>query len=136
MFFRTTTLSPLLLLHICVFINIVNKISPNWFSYANAKKCTTGGRALMQLDFAYFMSMLEMTSGLKFTSHRTYVESYIKAYYMPKDLLEEWIKQQSQTNNYSTKQLIALIQCTCVNDKRTRQLLLAIVENGSNNISS
>lgn len=91
----------------------------------------------MQLDFAYFMSMLEMTSGLKFPNHRTYVESYIKAYYMPKDLLEEWIKRQLQTNNYSPKQLISLIQCTCINDKRTKQLLLTLVENyGSNNISS
>lgn len=90
----------------------------------------------MQLDFAYFMSMLEITSGMKFSNYRTYVESYIKSYYMPKDLLEEWIKQQCQTNLYSAKQLIALVQCTNVNDKRTRQTLLAIVDSSGTNVTS
>lgn len=95
--------------------------------YANAKKCTAGGRALMQLDFAHFMSMLEMISGTKHPAHHSYVDAYIKAYYMPKDLLEEWIVDQKTTNFYSVKQFSTLIACTCVNDKKTRQKLLAIL---------
>ncbi|KAJ6638777.1 Syndetin [Pseudolycoriella hygida] len=97
--------------------------------YANAKKCSAGGRALMQLDFAYFMSILELMSNCKFPNHRSYVDAYIKAFYMPKDSMEEWIMEQKQRRDYSNKQLITLINGTCVNDKKTRQKLLAIVEN-------
>lgn len=97
------------------------------FSYSNAKKCTAGGRALMQLDFTHFMSILELNSGFKFPIHHNYVDAYIKAYYMPKDLLEEWIIEQKAKNNYSVKQFGTLITCTCVNDKKSRQKLMAIV---------
>lgn len=97
--------------------------------YANAKKCSAGGRALMQLDFAYFMSILELMSNCKFPVHRSYVDAYIKAFYMPKDLMEEWITEQKQRREYSNKQLISLINGTCVNDKKTRQKFLAIIEN-------
>lgn len=96
--------------------------------YANAKKCTAGGRALMQLDFAHFMSILELISAHKHPVHQQYVDGYIKAYYMPKDLLEQWIKEQKAKRNYSNKQLTTLIQCTCLNDKRSRQKLLQIIE--------
>lgn len=82
----------------------------------------------MQLDFAHFMSILELLSGLKFGQHHRYVDSYIKAYYMPKDLLETWIIDERNKNNYSTKQFAALIACTCVNDKKTRQKLLTILD--------
>lgn len=97
--------------------------------FANAKKCTAGGRALMQLDFTHFMSLLELISGLKFPEHRSYVEQYVKAYYLPKDLLEEFVKTNSQ---YSTKHLTGLITCACINDKKTRQKLLGLLENLTN----
>lgn len=96
--------------------------------YSNAKKCSTGGRALMQLDFTHLMSILELISKHKFNQHKLYVEVYVKAFYFPKDLLEKWIKEQTDKNVYSNKHLVGLIMCTCSNDKKMRQQLLAIVQ--------
>uniref|UniRef100_A0A336M7Z3 CSON013371 protein n=1 Tax=Culicoides sonorensis TaxID=179676 RepID=A0A336M7Z3_CULSO len=93
--------------------------------FSNAKKCSTGGRALMQLDFTHFTSLFELISGKKFPEHQQYVEQYVKAYYLPKDLLEEFILNQS---SYSPKQMTGLVNCTCSNDKKTRQKLLALIE--------
>lgn len=93
--------------------------------FSNAKKCSTGGRALMQLDFTHFTSLFDLISGKKFPEHNFYVETYVKAYYMPKDLLEEFITTQC---SYSSKQMIGLITCACSNDKKTRQKLLALVD--------
>lgn len=99
--------------------------------YSNAKKCSTGGRALMQLDFTHLMSILELISKFKFAQHQSYVEIYVKAFYFPKDLLEKWIQEQADKNMYSLKHLVGLIMCTCSNDKKTRQKLLAIVQDNS-----
>lgn len=96
--------------------------------YANAKKCTAGGRALMQLDFAHFMSILKLLSGNNHPVHHSYVDAYIKAFYMPKDLLEQWCRDQRAQRTYSVKHLTTLIQCTCSNDKKTRQRLLLLIE--------
>lgn len=90
----------------------------------------------MQLDFAHFLSMLELISGLKYPIHHAYVDGYIKAYYMPKDLLESWIIEEKQKNMYSTKQFTALIVCTCVNDKKSRQKLLALLEQQQQQLDS
>ncbi|GAB0094360.1 Syndetin [Sergentomyia squamirostris] len=98
--------------------------------FSNAKKCSTGGRALMQLDFTHFISLLELIAGLKFTVHQGYVDAYVKAYYLPKDLLEEWIREQKESTEYSEKQLVGLVMCTCNNDKKTRQKLLGIIGTG------
>lgn len=95
--------------------------------YSNAKKCSTGGRALMQLDFTHLLSILELISTLKFPVHKSYVEIYVKAFYFPKDLLAEWIQEQSDKNLYSAKHLNGLILCTCSNDKKMRQKLMAII---------
>lgn len=100
--------------------------------YSNAKKCTPAGRALMQLDFAHFMSILELLSDSKYPEHHRYVDSYIKAYYFPKDLLETWLCEEKMKRTYSTKQLGALIACTCSNDKKMRQKLNAILEHDGN----
>lgn len=97
--------------------------------FSNAKKCSTGGRALMQLDFTHFLSILELISGFKHSVHQSYVESYVKSFYLPKDLLEEWIKENIEKTHYSTKHLIGLVMCTCSNDKKTRQKLLSLIEN-------
>ena len=82
----------------------------------------------MQLDFAHVMSILELLSGLKFPPHHRYVDNYIKAYYLPKDLLESWIYEEKAKRTYSIKQLTALITCTCSNDKKMRQKLIALLE--------
>ena len=95
--------------------------------FAGAKKCSAAGRALMQLDFTHFLSVLEMLSGMKHPIHQQYVDQYIKAFYMGSSL-EEFIVSQK---NYSARHMTALINCAC-SDKKLRQKLLNLVE-GSNN---
>lgn len=94
--------------------------------YSNAKKCSPGGRALMQLDFTHFLSVLELLSGMKHPVHQQYVDQYLKAYYLGSSL-EEFITMQK---NYSSKHMIGLINCAC-NDKKLRQKLLSLVENSN-----
>lgn len=86
----------------------------------------------MQLDFAHFMSILELLSGFKFPEHHRYVDSYIKAYYFPKDLLEMWLCEEKMKRTYSAKQLAGLISCTCSNDRKMRQKLNALLEYDGN----
>ncbi|KAL1403570.1 hypothetical protein pipiens_005635 [Culex pipiens pipiens] len=95
--------------------------------FAAAKKCSAGGRALMQLDFTHFISILEIISGGKYPEHRAYVEQYVKAYYLPKDLLEQWLGE-GFGRGYSVKHLTGVVQCACTSDKKLRQRLLALVE--------
>ncbi|EAA06241.5 AGAP000343-PA [Anopheles gambiae str. PEST] len=105
------------------FVHVLTHLLVEGFS--NAKKCSAGGRALMQLDFTHFWSLLEIVSGGKHPEHRAYVEQYVKAYYLPKDLLEQWLLEP---RGYSPKHLAGLVQCACSSDKKTRQRLLALVE--------
>ncbi|XP_067640510.1 syndetin isoform X3 [Eurosta solidaginis] len=100
--------------------------------FSNVKKCSAGGRALMQLDFTNFMSILELISNQKFPEHRAYVDGFIKAYYYSNEQFEEWIDMQRNLEQYSSKQLTNLIQCVCVSDKRTKQKLLQLIGNASN----
>lgn len=93
--------------------------------FANAKKCSAAGRALMQLDFTHFLSMLEMLSGMKHPLHQQYVDQYIKAFYLSS--LEEFITSQK---SYSARHMTALINCAC-SDKKQRQKLLNLVENSN-----
>lgn len=93
--------------------------------YSQAKKCSAAGRALMQLDTAHFISILELLSGMKHPVHQQYVDQYLKAFYMG-SALEEFIVSQK---NYTGKHMVGLIHCSCSNDKKLRQKLLALVEN-------
>ncbi|XP_016930475.2 syndetin [Drosophila suzukii] len=101
--------------------------------FSNVKKCSAGGRALMQLDFANFMSFLELISNQKYPQHRSYVDVFIKTYYFAPEQFEQWIEQQRLGDEYSLKQLNNLIQCICVSDKRTRQRLLQLLDGGMTN---
>lgn len=65
------------------------------FSFSDAKKCSNGGRALMQLDFTQFLSKFEKISGLRPVPHREYVENYVKAYYLPEIELEKWMREHT-----------------------------------------
>lgn len=94
--------------------------------FAGAKKCSAAGRALMQLDFTHFLSVLETLSGMKHPVHQQYVDQYIKAFYMGSGL-EEFIVSQK---NYSARHMTALINCAC-SDKKLRQKLLNLVENSN-----
>ncbi|XP_031849318.1 vacuolar protein sorting 50 [Nomia melanderi] len=93
--------------------------------FSIVKKCSNGGRALMQLDFTQLKSQFEALTSLRPMPHREYVELYIKAYYLPENILEEWIKEHKE---YSVKHLIGLICSACQNNKKTRQRLIALIE--------
>ncbi|KAL5006892.1 hypothetical protein ScPMuIL_015698 [Solemya velum] len=93
--------------------------------YANAKKCSNEGRALMQLDFQQFLSKLEKLVDIKPIPEREYVEMYIKAYYLPESQLELWLQDHKE---YSNKHLLALINTVDHINKKGRQRLIGLVE--------
>lgn len=61
-------------------------------SYANVKKCSNEGRALMQLDFQQFLMKLEKLTDLRPVPDKEFVETYIKAYYLTENDMEQFIK--------------------------------------------
>lgn len=61
-------------------------------SYANVKKCSNEGRALMQLDFQQFLMKLEKLTDLRPIPDKEFVETYIKAYYLTENDMEQFIK--------------------------------------------
>ncbi|XP_059490608.1 syndetin [Neocloeon triangulifer] len=93
--------------------------------FSNAKKCSNGGRGLMQLDFTQFASKLEKLAELRPIPGKDIVEQYIKAYYLPEPALETWIRSHKE---YSGRQLAALVNCACQNNKRVRHVLLGLIE--------
>lgn len=100
--------------------------------YSDAKKCSNGGRALMQLDFTQFLLKFEKISGMRPVPHREYVENYVKAYYLPENELEKWIKEHSE---YSSKHLFGLVSCMCQNNKKSRQRLFQVIEDIEKSVS-
>uniref|UniRef100_A0A8D2LQ90 VPS50 subunit of EARP/GARPII complex n=1 Tax=Varanus komodoensis TaxID=61221 RepID=A0A8D2LQ90_VARKO len=94
--------------------------------YANVKKCSNEGRALMQLDFQQFLMKLEKLTDIRPIPDKEYVETYIKAYYLTENDMERWIKEHRE---YSTKQLTNLVNVclgTHINKKAKQKLLAAI----------
>lgn len=98
--------------------------------FSNASKCSNGGRGLMQLDYTQLLQKLEKISGLKPVPYQDYVDRYVKAYYLPRKGLEEFVMDRTE---YSNKHLSALVACACEN-KKDRQALTAIIE-GRDSIS-
>ncbi|CAG4959137.1 unnamed protein product [Colias eurytheme] len=92
--------------------------------FSNATKCSNGGRGLMQLDYRQLFVKLEKISGLKPVPFQEYVDRYVKAYYLPRNELESFVREHVE---YSNKHLLALIGCACEN-KKDKQALIAIVE--------
>ncbi|XP_026749335.2 syndetin [Galleria mellonella] len=92
--------------------------------FSNATKCSNGGRGLMQLDYRQLFVKLEKISGLKPVPYQDYVDRYVKAYYLPRKGLEDFIRERTE---YSNKHLLALVASACEN-KRDRQALQAIIE--------
>lgn len=96
--------------------------------FSNVSKCSDSGRGLMQLDYTQLLSKLTKISGIKPVPHQEYVDTYVKAYYLTKPDLEEFIKVHTE---YSNKHLIALVNCAC-DSKKSRQELIAVVESKEN----
>ncbi|XP_044623162.1 syndetin isoform X1 [Equus asinus] len=95
--------------------------------YANVKKCSNEGRALMQLDFQQFLMKLEKLTDIRPIPDKEFVETYIKAYYLTENDMERWIKEHRE---YSTKQLTNLVN-VCLGshiNKKARQKLLAAID--------
>ncbi|KAJ7322324.1 hypothetical protein JRQ81_018611 [Phrynocephalus forsythii] len=95
--------------------------------YANVKKCSNEGRALMQLDFQQFLMKLEKLTDIRPIPDKEFVETYIKAYYLTENDMERWIKEHRE---YSTKQLSNLVN-VCLGshiNKKARQKLLAAID--------
>ncbi|KAM5157127.1 LOW QUALITY PROTEIN: syndetin [Mantella aurantiaca] len=95
--------------------------------YANVKKCSNEGRALMQLDYQQFLMKLEKLTDIRPIPDKEYVETYIKAYYLTENDMERWIKEHRE---YSTKQLTNLVN-VCLGshiNKKARQKLLAAID--------
>ncbi|XP_065148061.1 syndetin isoform X2 [Paramisgurnus dabryanus] len=95
--------------------------------YANVKKCSNEGRALMQLDFQQFLMKLEKLTDLRPVPDKEFVETYIKAYYLTENDMEQFIKNHRE---YSMKQLTNLVN-VCLGshiNKKARQKLLAAID--------
>nr|XP_020469875.1 syndetin isoform X2 [Monopterus albus] len=95
--------------------------------YANVKKCSNEGRALMQLDFQQFLIKLEKLTDLRPIPDKEFVEVYIKAYYLTENDMEQFIKNHRE---YSMKQLANLVN-VCLGshiNKKARQKLLAAID--------
>ncbi|XP_054713927.1 syndetin-like [Uloborus diversus] len=95
--------------------------------FSQAKKCTNGGRALMQLDYQQFLSKVQHLTDLKSLPGKELVESYIKAYYMLEPNLEHWICSHRE---YTNRQLIGLVNCITQLNKKGRQKLISQIEEG------
>ncbi|KAM6959486.1 syndetin isoform 2-T2 [Aplochiton taeniatus] len=95
--------------------------------YANVKKCSNEGRALMQLDFQQFLTKLEKLTDLRPIPDKEFVETYIKAYYLTENDMEQFIKNHRE---YSMKQLANLVN-VCLGshiNKKAKQKLLAAID--------
>uniref|UniRef100_A0A1I7TM46 DUF2451 domain-containing protein n=1 Tax=Caenorhabditis tropicalis TaxID=1561998 RepID=A0A1I7TM46_9PELO len=89
--------------------------------YGDGGKCSTEGRALMQLDFQNVLMKLEPLCGIKPVPHANFVHDYIKAYYLPENGLEQWIRSHSE---YSSKQLSSLLGAAAHVSKKARLRIL------------
>lgn len=129
--------------------------------FSTAKKCTNEGRALMQLDYEQFLSHMEKlmlpyfkaasdvlnpvgdtcsnntittntnyikTMKLFLANERLFVEEFVKAFYITETTFIEWIRQKP---DYTTKQIVSLINCITVDNKKLRSLLLAAIDTTS-----
>lgn len=93
--------------------------------FSDAKKCSIPGRGLMQLDFAQFLLKFEKISGMRPVPHRSYVENYVNAFYLPKDDLEKWIRDGS---DYSIKHLVSLVRSAYRVEAKSKMELIKAIE--------
>uniref|UniRef100_A0A914ED59 Coiled-coil domain-containing protein 132 n=1 Tax=Acrobeloides nanus TaxID=290746 RepID=A0A914ED59_9BILA len=98
----------------------------------SSKKCTNEGRALMLLDFQQLIGEMESMAGLRPLPHKSYVEEYIKAYYLPESNLETWMVQHQE---YTNNQLVALLNATSSFSKKAKSRLINVLEGKDLSIS-
>lgn len=105
--------------------SFVNKVLVEGF--ANGKKCTHQGRALMLFDFREFVAEIEKTCKIR-VPKMSYVEDYINAYYLDDDELDKWTQAHRE---YSSFQLNALSNCKSSFKKRTTNKFLNLIDKGT-----
>ncbi|CEF69360.1 Protein of unknown function DUF2451, C-terminal domain and Vacuolar protein sorting-associated protein 54 domain-containing protein [Strongyloides ratti] len=78
----------------------------------SSKKCTNEGRALMQLDFQQLIFKLEAENTdwnrdiPKPIIFKSYVDNFIKAYYLSESSLEQWISQHKEYSSIQISQFL------------------------------
>ena len=93
--------------------------------FATAKKCTSEGRALMQLDYRQYQSKLAKVCTIK--PKTTHVDDFIRAFYLQDEEIEEWIKGHSK--QYTKKELSNVVTVSVVKmAKKDRQRMLKMIE--------
>lgn len=61
--------------------------------YSSVRKCSNEGRALMQLDFQQLVVKIEEEFDIRPIPDKDFVETFIKAYYLPDSSIEKWVKE-------------------------------------------
>ncbi|VDN04147.1 unnamed protein product [Thelazia callipaeda] len=89
------------------------------------KKCSNEGRALMQLDFQQLLAKLEQFVDFMAIPHKSYVENYIKAYYLPESSMESWVQQH---NEYTANQIITLLNVATHISKKARIRIISALD--------
>jgi hypothetical protein len=83
----------------------------------------------MLLDFEHMNRELESITGIKPLPHKSFLENYIKAFYLPPENLDEWIVHHTE---YSVGQVTALMNANAANSnvarKSTKSRLMNILE--------
>ncbi|RNA36790.1 coiled-coil domain-containing [Brachionus plicatilis] len=104
--------------------------------YSLVKKCSNEGRALMQLDFQQLVVKLEALFDIRPIPDKDYVETFIKAYYLPDSSIEKWVKDHPE---YQQKNIAGLLGLMGQLSKKTRLAVLNSFQPGtlgSNNINA
>lgn len=93
--------------------------------YASARKCTNEGRALMQLDFQQLVRKIETVTSLRPIPDKDFVETYVKAYYLPESAIDSWITDHKE---YSPRQIVSLLNVATHISRKTRQRISTALE--------
>eukprot|EP00041_Stephanoeca_diplocostata_P007161 m.98803 g.98803 ORF g.98803 m.98803 type:complete len:210 (+) comp16760_c0_seq6:176-805(+) len=94
--------------------------------FSAAKKCTSEGRALMQLDYRTYQK--KMASLCTVQIKQEFVDEWIRAYYLQNEgEIEEWIKKHGK--KYTRKQQLSIVNVSSVKmGKKDRQRLTKMVD--------
>jgi len=87
----------------------------------------------MQLDFRHFVMKMERIAEVKPLPYQDFVANYVKAFYIPESELEQWVKQHPE---YTSKQLVCLINSVAYSNNKTKQKLNQMVHEISDKIRS
>eukprot|EP00123_Amoebidium_parasiticum_P003754 comp15060_c1_seq1/m.11702 comp15060_c1_seq1/g.11702 ORF comp15060_c1_seq1/g.11702 comp15060_c1_seq1/m.11702 type:complete len:514 (-) comp15060_c1_seq1:501-2042(-) len=94
--------------------------------FANARRCSNEGRALMMLDLKQFLSKLEQLTPVRPIPLAEVVESFIKAYYLTDKGMEQWIRSRPELTHRQLSNFLNYAAATLT--KRDKQRLQALVD--------